>query len=155
MKHKKGRYFDVLLVLTAIIGFLTLFARYYVSQADKASASETAAVTIEISGLFEQSTDALSVGDTLILKSNGEALGYVSEITVKPELRRFSAPDGSVKYYESGDRYTVVCTAMCEGSFKDGGFFLDGKTHIAPNQTLSVSARKIECFAYVLSVDMQ
>ena len=71
MRRRRGRYFDVMLILVAIIGFSTLFLRYYVSQSRQSSSSDTGVIKLEISGLLEESTDALAVGDTLILKTNG------------------------------------------------------------------------------------
>ena len=155
MRRRRGRYFDVMLILVAIIGFSTLFLRYYVSQSRQSSSSDTGVIKLEISGLLEESTDALAVGDTLILKTNGAVFGSISEIEVRPQMRRYSDKDGSVRYYESADRYTVRCTVLCKGSYTEGGFFLGGKTHIAPNQFLSVYGQKIECNAYVLSVKKQ
>ena len=151
-RKSRGRVYDVILIFVLVFGIFALAARYWISAGEPRD-TLTAEIEIEISGLAAESTGALAVGDTVILKTNGAVFGTVSQVSVSPQMRKTALPNGRVAVHPSQKLYTVTCRILCDGVFGEGGFFHDGKTHVGVNQTLSLYGQKIDFLGYVIGIN--
>ncbi|MBE6702603.1 MAG: hypothetical protein E7585_04225 [Ruminococcaceae bacterium] len=138
--------FDAILILLAVLCIVGIWQRGNLQRLfDAGEAMEEYVVTFEVQKLRSTTADLLVQGTEFYLEENGSriSLGTLSvQVAARPATEYLQNSKGETvvaRYPE--DAYErlqdVTGSLVCRGIVHDGAFLLEGKTHIAINQTIA------------------
>ena len=146
--------FNVILFFTFIFGIAGVFFRYYYGTEHINDEEREFYVYFEIQNVSQFCAESIKENDTLNIKASGTPLGIVC---TNPQISEYKTrnidPNGNLIYVQNKNKYTVAGCIKCKGTFSENGFFINGKTHIAPNQKIEITSLKTEGTIYILRVE--
>ena len=138
--------FDAILILLAVLCIVGIWQRGNLQKLFEAGeAMEEYTVTFEVRKLRSTTADLLVQGTEFYLMENGSRvpMGALSvQVSARPATEYLQHPtEGMVEARYPEDSYErlqdVTGTLVCRGIEHNGSFLLEGKTHLAINQTLA------------------
>ncbi len=112
-------------------------------------------VYFEVTDIASTSKDAFKAGDTVTLVDLNMPLGRIENIDeVTPKTEYVKNSDGVIVEYKypKDTRINVYGTIISEGLLTDGGYLLDGKTHVTPGAKYFVRTEHIDCTITVVKI---
>ena len=153
---KRMSFLDVVIVAAVVFFAIGLYSRHINSSAHTSSAHECGAyISAELHALTPERASAL-LRDTTLSYTHGERLGVLdaeSVSAVPASVWRVGA-DGKLYSLSSKSLYDLSFVIMAEGFFDEGGFFVGGKRHIAPNMTVNASTSCGEFELFITNIDV-
>ena len=143
---------DVILLITLIVAVSGILVRYYKMQGERSEQSQVL-ICLEVENISMSEVRAFGEAREVHIKEGAQVIGIQSGEAEWQEFRERRISDsGDVEWVTYPERFTLRIYVIGSGSIGDEGFFLDGKTHLAPNQKINISTLKAEHSATVISV---
>ena len=153
---KRLSFLDVVIIAAVVFFVIGLYSRHINSSEYTSSAHACGAyISAELHALTPERASAL-LRDPSLSYTHGDRLGVLdveSVSAVPASLWRVGA-DGKVYALSSKSLYDLSFVIKSEGFFDEGGFFVGGKRHIAPNMTVSASTSCGEFELFITNVDV-
>lgn len=157
---KNGKIFskisiiDIVIVL-AILFLVLSFAFSKTSNSNGVTVSKQEikyTTQIKVYGMIKTERSPFAVNDN-IYGSNGEFVGKVVSLEVKPTVSKVKLTDGTHVDHTSEEYVEYFITLEGSGTQTDKGVFASGTLAVIPNNNISISSKLYVGNAIVLSVE--
>ena len=166
---KKTAHFnvvDAVIIVLVIAVALGIYFRFNIIERLWAqSNTDDYAVSFSVKDIRYTTPTYINVGDKVYFADSSEFFGTVmsesenvNALNITPASKYFTDSNGNIVevFYPDGEsRVDAKGRVQCAGYYtEDGGFTIDGRTFIAPGQTVTVNTELVTLTVTVTSIDL-
>jgi hypothetical protein len=145
--------FDVILILVIAACIAGIVLHAYFTKDLTETYSETAVVSIRVTGVSEQTAIAFCEPDAIIyLQENDKMIGSIDEAEYAPLILNLENTEGVLVKAEHPEKKEVTATATLTGTWTDDGFLIGGTTLAAVDKTLKIYTEHAVCEIIITGV---
>lgn len=154
-KHSGARFnlFDVILILVIIACIAGIVLHAYFTKDLTKTYSETAKVSISVTGVSEQTAIAFCVnGAPIYLQETDEKLGTIDTAEYAPLMLDLENAEGSLVKAVHPEKKAISATATLIGAWTDDGFLIGGTVLATVGKTLNIYTDGAVCTITITSI---
>ena len=156
MAKRKPNIVDILiLVVIVLLALLAVFKFGVVNQKEAAGVDDAAkqmTYTAFIDEVRMATVDALHEGDKIFDEKTGIYIGTIKEVKHAPYQKGILDNDGSPKYLDYPDYYSVTLTVEGPVIEKEEGYFVEGVVELKANSEMNVVTKYAKPVIKVTSI---
>ena len=159
---RQGRLFgvisiiDILVIIVVALLATGIYIRYF-SLSKTAIGQESAPITYKmiIDDVRDYTVNSLRVGDTLYNKTASEAIGTITDISVKEAAVWSGTVDGTQKKGIIEGKYDVTLTVEASGVVSEGRYYVSRTTELGANQKNEYVTKYCSITGTVIEIDQR
>lgn len=159
---RQGRLFgvisiiDILVIIVVALLATGIYIRYF-SLSKTAIGQESAPITYKmiIDDVRDYTVNSLRVGDTLYNKTASEAIGTITDISVKEAAVWSGTVDGTQKKGIIEGKYDVTLTVEASGVVSEGRYYVSRTTELGANQKNEYVTRYCSITGTVIEINQR
>lgn len=115
---------DLFVLLIALVLAFAVYSRFFTKEATATAATnDTFTYQIFVTGVRQQTVDALRAGDTVYENDDNTLIGTITDVEVGEVSQEYALSDGSYVLASSENRYQVILTVEASGLVSGGRYY--------------------------------
>jgi len=158
----KLNVFDIVIIALVVVAGIVFFAVTNTSRSGSdgvklsSGTSTTVRYVIELTGMMEDASNKVEVGDTIIDRIEKRTLGKVVAVTIEPTRLPFRDQiTGAQVIEEQPDRYTAIITLESPAAETASSITVDGGFIVRAGLPVTVNGPGYAGMGFILSVERE